>query len=286
MNIAAQEVSDQSVADSKFISTREEMEELIKSKARLLDYTYKMGLDLSGLVAKNVDFSGLSLPFVSLEDATLDDCDFVDAFLGGSNMRGISAKGGDWAGCDFERGDLTFSFLEMVRLEGALFKNTTLTKTKFKRCHSPRANFNGAKMAECILESASYHKSSFVNADLSKTDLLGDFSEANFDGATMANSDMQCSMFTKSSMQGVDMSGTNFANADFTLAKIRNSSMKDADFTKSCLQDTMMVNSNAQGAKFKAAFTRSGRGVWLVNVMGADFSDAHEDLKVDNTRTK
>lgn len=286
MNKAAQEFSDQSIVDDKYISTREEMEKLIESKARLLDYTYKMGLDLSGLVAKNVDFSGLSLPFVLLEDATLDNCNFIDAFLGGGNMRGISAKGGDWAGCDFERSDLTFSFLEMVRLEGALFKNTILERTKFKQCHSPRANFNGAKMAECILENASYLKASFVSADLSKTDLLGDFSEADFDGANMVNSDMQWSVFTQSSMQGVDMSDTNFTNADFTLAKIRNSSMKDADFTKSCLDNTMMINSNAEGANFKDTFTRSGRGVWLINVMGADFSTAHEGLKVDCARTK
>jgi len=171
------------------LTTRSEVEEIIRSDSSSL-----VGMDLSGM-----DLSGLDFSYLNLKNTKFDDS------------------------------DLSSAFFHMADLTGATLVNTNCKMTSFVGSVLTEANFQGSKLNLAEFQWAIFDNTNMSEADLIGTKLaFHDFRGMNFSGARIWNAYLSGSNFSTCNMRKVDMRIENtklvcitvFNEADFSGAKL------------------------------------------------------------------
>jgi fluoroquinolone resistance protein len=161
--------------------------------------------DLDDLVGgqdyRNYVFDGMALDHKDLADCTFEGCSFVRADLTGTRLnasvfRDCNLSHARVAGCNF----FSASF-EGCKFLGVDFHNgVTFTGAAFSRCNLNYAVFRGVSLAKM-----DWAACSFVEADLSLTDL----SKTSFVDCDLTRVDIQEATFFQTDLRGANLTGWN-----------------------------------------------------------------------------
>jgi len=116
------------------------------------------GVDLSGLVLRNFDFTG-----ADLTGANLQDSDLVGGLLNSATLKKANLTGAD----------LTRTRMSGADLSGSKLTGAKLFQTQFMRANLTDANLKTTKLTKCDLSFANLDGAKFVAASLTEVDLTG-----------------------------------------------------------------------------------------------------------------
>ena len=113
------------------------------------------GIDLSGAMIRNMDFSNAFLGDANLSHTVLTNVDFTNAYLGRANFRSA----------DIENWDIT----SRTRFLARSFYKANFTNVKIRGVTARGANFYGTRWNNARLRSVDFLGSNFKGADFSKS---------------------------------------------------------------------------------------------------------------------
>jgi uncharacterized protein YjbI with pentapeptide repeats len=157
--------------------------------------------------------------------------DLKGAFLADADMSGLDLTGADLSGANLARANLTGAMLFGAQLSDAVLVGAQLSDADFTGANLERAilqsakgqrvGFGGAQMAGINLGECSLEDCSFVDADLSGSDLrAASLTNARLSGAKLHDVDA-----TSASFHGADLSDCDVERAVFDRADLRHASL-------------------------------------------------------------
>ena len=158
----------------------------------------------------HASLTGLKLPDVMLESATLTDADFSHCILTAANL-----SQADLFCANLEFADLSRANLERANLRGARLQGAKLAN----------ANLKHADLRPGVIRQAQKDR----RTDLSKSSIDGaNLEEAKLDGANMAAASAKGANFRKASLEACDLRGADLTGADLFGAQLKNANLAGA----------------------------------------------------------
>lgn len=164
-----------------------------------------------------VRFSRCELSEVDLRDVNLsgtifDHCTLADAVLGGAELDGVHAEGGDWARVNLAQSDLTDATLRNVDLSGAVLRGALLTDASFDACRMLGAALTGLRG---LAVSFRLDGCNLQLADLQDLHLRGlRVHDADLSEADLRGSDLREAVLSNCRLRGIELSETRLDGAD------------------------------------------------------------------------
>lgn len=257
--------------------------------------------NLSMAQCENADFTGARLESTAIERMTARGCSFADAVFDLDEAEGVEWENCsferaqllnlsftenarldrldfenariykvDWIECRASR--LSFSgatldtcdWTDTDCTEGMDFSDAQLTTTCFVgSSHLHRANFQGATLVDCNLQSIGLDEADFRDARLDNTD----FTDASLRGARL---------------DGANADHSDFVRADLTAASLVNASLIEADLSKSTLVAADFHRANLFQADLSLCLiddTTRFDEAYTVNVVTVPRRKAQENLR-------
>ncbi len=189
----------------------------------------------------------------------------------GTGLRGISASGEDFSGCDLQGADFTNAILDRAvfagaRLQGAIFTGAVLQA----------ADFRGADLTGALLRGSSGPEADFGEAHLAGADLTaGDWTGAKFRHADLSAARLSQALLRRADLTGCRLPGaaaqaTDFSDAclaatDFKGGDLSGADCSDANLDNACLAEVRapglrLFGATARKSDLRGAFLRGARG--------------------------
>ena len=197
----------------------------------------------SGVSLKKASFKNLDLSQVNLTDQDLGGCDLTCTEFGQATLDG----------CNFKGAAVSRTCFVQAHLQGAIFDNVYVYKSKFGQARMQAATFNGATLKDddfCQAEAANIQfknctfenttlgqlqaeKSSFVGSQITGTDFVqAKLTDVDFKSVNCADS-----KFGQAMLEGADLSGSSFDQCDFVQTTVnKNTLMPDTRYEKGLLR--------------------------------------------------
>jgi hypothetical protein len=170
-----------------------------------------MGLLLSGVPLREIDFRGAHLPGAHFPRADLSGADLIEANLYGANLNRANLNRADVSGADLSHADLSRAKLIGAKLIGA----------KLIRAYLYRADLSGAKLRDAKLRDAY-----LVGADLSDAKLP----DAYLVGADLSGANLRDAYLYGANLSGANLHGVTFTpDTNFANVKINAKTRMDDD---------------------------------------------------------
>lgn len=202
---------------------RDQMVAKLKTECRVNNADRPLSLDLRGIILhneelNNLDLSGYDLSYASLnqcnlaysnlsytnchqagmEQAVLDECEFIGSDLTYSSLNECSAKqsgfgGADLSFCSMIHADLTEATLSKSTLVNADLRTANLTNARLSEADLTNSIFTRAKLVKSDLKLSNVKGASFEVADMQGARLMGieNFEQANWIGADIRDIDLR-----------------------------------------------------------------------------------------------
>lgn len=230
----------------------------IPKKKVVLLYLYKAGLlqvtDVKQLNSilhiENLDFAGINLERISLNQSCLQNCYFKNANLRFSNL----------SECNFDESKFSKASLTGALLIGSSFQNSRFDYAILDGIVANRVNFSHALLYQSSLQLATLTEGVFEGASLTKSLCHNAyFDGANLSYASLDNSDLRSASFSSAIMIGCVLKKAKAQKAVFREANLTGEAdlsegdFRFADFSGARMEFSILVKSNFHGANFQFA---------------------------------
>lgn len=254
--------------------TRDEVESILKSGAKVILSGDLRGMDLEGLDFTNVE-----------------DLDGVD--LSGSNLKGAKFRKGivfrnvDLIGTDMEDVECENMSFQKVTLIGVKLINANLKDTNFSpetdfgysdlsKADLSNATLKRVKMIACRLDGATLNQTQFTNANLGYASLVGITGSPNFTKAELYVVDLE-----RAILNGATFDNSSLWGSSMVRAELKNCSFVKIDFSNVDLHDANFAGSNVEGAVFREAIRLEGAKLMNAkNLEKAELSDEQRKMLI------
>jgi uncharacterized protein YjbI with pentapeptide repeats len=227
-------------------------------------YLIAPGLNLSGRVLLNADFSYADLTSSHFRSARLNKAVFYSSTLGDCFFSGAILRSARFDPDPTLQGspatDLTGARFSSAMLDDVSFENAMLLATVFTGANMNRVNLTGAQLGGLDRSAAASLSYAYLaNAKLDKANLFGvNFAQATLFGA--ATSVTQTVTLEQADFSNAYLSGISFAGADLKGAKFTGACLVNVRFTDVDLRPaaagsivSSLAGSTLQGADFTGA---------------------------------
>ncbi len=230
----------------KKVWTRDEVESILESGAKVILRGDLRGMNLEGLDFTNVE----ALDRVDLSASNLKGAKF------GKNtvFRNVELIGTDMEGIECENIFFQKVTLLAVKLINANLKDTDFFPgTDFGYSDLSGADLTGAtlqkaKMIACKFDRATLDQTQFIEADLGYASLVGITGSPDFTKAKLHVVDL-----TRAILNHVSFDGSSLWGASMVRATLKNCSFVETHFSGADLHDADFTGSNVEGAVFREA---------------------------------
>ena len=304
--------------------TREQVIEDYR-KGKSFDGKNLSGLDLSGLDLRGIDLRKARCNKTNFSKTILDDADLSgilakEADFSKASMQRIFSKKGVFTKSFFKEADLTGADLDMVSMQETDLEKANLNTAKLKKvmflkadlskavftaavgnmcifieAEAAEVNFNGARLIKCMFQKAAVDLADFSGAVLDSTMFYAakgsavrfaeaDLSRARMGGGTvLAGADFSGVTMKQGCFRDADLSGADFSGARIEETMLENCDLQGANLLKVVCVKTRFSKSNLEGADMRGVnlFLGSLRKARLVNtdlrganLFGVDFYKA------------
>ena len=164
--------------------------------------------------------------------------------LGGTDLSGLSLKGGRFDSGDFSKATMADADLTRVSAASADFTQADLAFASLKEAHFEGATLEGAKLDYAQAEGTQFQnsKASAIRG-FSAVVRGADFTHANLNGARFMFADFRDVVF-----DGADLSGAYFVGCDLTGASFKKAKLANTDFTGSVIDLKVLDAQQESGA--------------------------------------
>lgn len=254
-----------------------------------------VGIDFTGVIAEETDFSGCDLSRSVLKDAILTRANFTGSRLAETDLTGTTATQAIFDRADLEGANLTEATLSDCSARVANFASARLHHCQLDHSNLTGAKFTGAQadfisVCEARLEDCDFSEAQLERADFMKTkivrcqfdrirsdrlDLSGAVVEdCRFTAAQLSN----CVAMLKASLTGCvfdqcDLTGISWSSAVISDTSFEKCQLAQADFSSGLLRRSRFVQCKAPGL---SVFSSELEEVVLLqsNLMDASFHGA------------
>jgi uncharacterized protein YjbI with pentapeptide repeats len=237
------------------------------------------GAKLHNAHLRNVGFREANLSRADLSEAWLIEVSLMEANLDGADLGGAIIDTCDFSDANLQFTNLSNSFTEKSRLQGARCNSMVAFDTRFEHTNFIQAVLTGANLIEAQL----------IDCDLSWVNLENaSLVSAIAENCPMGNANLQNAILNEASFMGCQLMGANFEMARISSASFRNHcNLRRANFYLARAMHVHFRNCNLQLSRFKNAdlqyssFLESdltGSDLLLSSVDGADFELVSTDF--------
>ncbi len=218
-------------ADSTML---EEMLARLKSECKKHNPDRPANLDLRGILLANTELSNLDLSGYDLSYANLNHSNLTNCICSHSKFHETSMEQAILDECEFIGSDLTEASMNECSAKQAGFGGADLT-----RASAINAVFEDATLSKSTLHQADFRAADLTRARLTEANLV----DAVFTRATLAESDLKHSDVSGSNFELADMKGCrllgirNFKKADWIGADIRDLDLRGAFLVRRYIAD-------------------------------------------------
>ncbi|PKO16846.1 MAG: hypothetical protein CVU39_06415 [Chloroflexi bacterium HGW-Chloroflexi-10] len=183
--------------------------------------------DLRKMALKSVDFTGISLKNVNLEEADLADCIFDQTCLRGADLTRAKLYGAKFLKADLQNAQIHQTNLATTTIKNCNFSNAGLIMATLVG-YITETNFAKAKMRDMNIELTTFEECDFSEVDFTSSDFMGvnftncDVSNAKFRHAKFRGGSFHESNLSNTDFSGLDLSGVSFLNSDLSNARFEN----------------------------------------------------------------
>ena len=214
------------------------------------------GMDLRGIVIRDMDLEGAVFHGADLSGATIENSTFRKADLTGAKLSSSTIED-----ATFDEADMRGVHMNNIRTEGTVtFISANMSNAVIKDSSMERGYFSGVKMPDAVLINTTLDGSSFWEADLRG---ISSFQ------TSMKNTGMEDADLTASSLEEVCLSSSRMKNVQFNESTWKKVNCEGADLTGAVALNAKIEYSQFQDAILKGV-RFDGSVLYHSNFSGSD----------------
>jgi uncharacterized protein YjbI with pentapeptide repeats len=220
--------------------------------------------DFSRISLNECSLSGVKLPHIILQEASLKIVNLSTANLSHSNLQRAILNVSRLSGANLSQANLQQAQLNVANLIRAVLVGANLTKASLIRAELLRAdlsnailsgaNFQEADLREARLRWANLSGANLSRCNLRNSSLLGanlsaaQLYSAVLDGATLGGASLMGAELRHANLRSADLSGANLRGANLRWANLSGANLREADLTDAKLSGADLMGAQLEGA--------------------------------------
>ncbi len=189
--------------------------------AMLLETTWGQA-DWSGVHACGQTFYKLDLSGMTLCEADLSSCNFIECNLSGVDLRGASLRSSTFMTCKLDGTQLqSAAAAGLVLVAGCTLIKADLTEADLTGCNFGASDLSGARLVKAKLDGANVSEAKFSGTDCRMASAKGAmFRRTDLRGALLAGMNLQDAVLQHADLRRADLRKSNLFGADLSRVQL------------------------------------------------------------------